>query len=76
MTQAQHSIRIGDKLTRGLGAGGNPSIGAKAAEESAEDLYEALKGSDMVFMEAGLGGGTGAGASPIVAQIAHELGAR
>ncbi len=75
MTQAQHSIRIGDKLTRGLGAGGNPSIGAKAAEESAEDLYEALKGSDMVFITAGMGGGTGTGASPIVAQIAHELGA-
>ena len=75
MTQAPQNIRIGDKLTRGLGAGGNPSIGAKAAEESSEDLYEVLKGSDMVFITAGMGGGTGTGASPIVAQIAHELGA-
>lgn len=75
MTEAPHSIRIGDKLTRGLGAGGNPSIGAKAAEESAEEMYEVLKGSDMVFITAGMGGGTGTGASPIVAQIAHELGA-
>ncbi len=75
MTQAAHGIRIGDKLTRGLGAGGNPSIGAKAAEESAEELYEVLKGSDMVFITAGMGGGTGTGASPVVAQIAHELGA-
>jgi cell division protein FtsZ len=75
MTEAQHCIRIGDKLTRGLGAGGNPSVGAKAAEENAEDLYEILKGSDMVFITAGMGGGTGTGASPIVAQIARELGA-
>ncbi|HEY6285645.1 MAG TPA: cell division protein FtsZ, partial [Ktedonobacteraceae bacterium] len=70
-----HRIRIGDKLTRGLGAGGNPSVGAKAAEENSEDLYEALNGSDMVFITAGMGGGTGTGASPIVAQIARELGA-
>src|SRR3989441_10991835 len=75
MTETAHRIRIGDKLTRGLGAGGNPSIGAKAAEESAEEMYEVLKGSDMVFITAGMGGGTGTGASPIVAQIAHELGA-
>jgi len=75
MTDAPHHIRIGDKLTRGLGAGGNPSVGAKAAEESAEEIYEALKGSDMVFITAGMGGGTGTGASPIVAQIARELGA-
>ncbi len=75
MTETPHRIRIGDKLTRGLGAGGNPSIGAKAAEENAEDLYEVLKGSDMVFITAGMGGGTGTGASPIVAQIARELGA-
>lgn len=75
MTEAPHRIRIGDKLTRGLGAGGNPSIGAKAAEESAEELYEVLKGSDMVFITAGMGGGTGTGASPIVAQIAREVGA-
>ena len=75
MTQAPHWIRIGDKLTRGLGAGGNPSIGAKAAEENIEDIQEALKGSDMVFITSGMGGGTGTGASPIIAQIARELGA-
>ncbi len=75
LTETQHRIRIGDKLTRGLGAGGNPSVGAKAAEENAEDLYEVLKGSDMVFITAGMGGGTGTGASPVVAQIARELGA-
>src|SRR6266702_2638684 len=75
MTQAPHWIRIGDKLTRGPGAGGNPSIGAKAAEENIEDIHEALKGSDMVFITAGMGGGTGTGASPIIAQIARELGA-
>src|SRR6202521_3884698 len=75
LTHAPHCIRIGDKLTRGLGAGGNPSVGCKAAEENAEELYEALKGSDMVFITAGMGGGTGTGASPIVAQIAREVGA-
>jgi len=75
MTQAPHRIRIGDKITRGLGAGGNPAVGAKAAEEDAEELFEALKGSDMVFITAGMGGGTGTGASPIVAQIAREVGA-
>ncbi|HLI08901.1 MAG TPA: cell division protein FtsZ [Ktedonobacteraceae bacterium] len=74
-TEAPHWIRIGDKLTRGLGAGGNPSVGAKAAEENAEEIYEALKGSDMVFITAGMGGGTGTGASPVVAQIAREVGA-
>ena len=75
LTEAPHRIRIGDKLTRGLGAGGNPSIGSKAAEENAEEIYETLKGSDMVFITAGMGGGTGTGASPIVAQIAREVGA-
>jgi cell division protein FtsZ len=75
LTEAPHRIRIGDKLTRGLGAGGNPSVGAKAAEENAEEIYEALKGSDMIFITAGMGGGTGTGASPIVAQIAREVGA-
>jgi cell division protein FtsZ len=75
MTETAHRIRIGDKLTRGLGAGGNPGVGAKAAEENSEELYEVLKGSDMVFITAGMGGGTGTGASPIVAQIARELGA-
>jgi len=68
-------IQIGEKLTRGLGAGGNPSIGQKAAEESSEELYEALRGSDMVFITAGMGGGTGTGAAPIIAQIAQDVGA-
>jgi cell division protein FtsZ len=68
-------VRIGDKLTRGLGSGGNPVIGQKAAEENQEDLYEQLKGADMVFVAAGMGGGTGTGASPIVAGVAHDLGA-
>jgi cell division protein FtsZ len=75
LNEAPRHIRIGDKLTRGLGAGGNPSVGGKAAEENAEEIYEALKGSDMVFITAGMGGGTGTGASPIVAQIAREVGA-
>jgi cell division protein FtsZ len=68
-------VRIGDKLTRGLGAGSDPDNGRKAAEESAEDLYAVLKGADMVFVTAGIGGGTGTGAAPIVAQIAREIGA-
>ncbi len=75
LAETPHRIRIGDKLTRGLGAGGNPAVGAKAAEESSEELYEAIKGSDMVFITAGMGGGTGTGASPVVAQIAKEAGA-
>ena len=68
-------VRIGDKLTKGLGSGGNPVIGQKAAEETTEELYEVLKGSDMVFITAGMGGGTGTGASPVIAQIAQEQGA-
>ncbi len=75
LSKASVRVRIGDKSTRGLGAGGNPDMGRKAAEESAEELYEVLKGSDMVFVTAGLGGGTGTGAAPIVAQIAKEVGA-
>ncbi|HZW03911.1 MAG TPA: cell division protein FtsZ [Anaerolineaceae bacterium] len=74
-SKAKTRVRIGDKSTRGLGAGGNPEHGRKAAEESAEELYEVLKGSDMVFVTAGLGGGTGTGAAPICAQIAKEVGA-
>src|SRR5438270_5015338 len=73
--QAPLRIQIGEKLTRGLGAGGNPSMGQKAAEESSEELYEAMRGADMVFITAGMGGGTGTGAAPIVAQIAQDLGA-
>jgi cell division protein FtsZ len=75
LAKAPVKVRIGDKLTRGLGAGGNPEIGRKSAEETAEELYAALKGADMVFVTAGLGGGTGTGAAPIVAQIAKECGA-
>jgi cell division protein FtsZ len=75
LSKAKIRVRIGDKLTRGLGAGGNPEIGRKAAEESADELYEVLRGADMVFIAGGMGGGTGTGASPMVAQIAKELGA-
>ena len=75
LSNAQTRVRIGEKLTRGLGSGGNPEQGKKAAEESAEDLYEVLKGADMVFVTAGMGGGTGTGASAVVSQIAKESGA-
>jgi len=68
-------IRIGEKLTRGLGAGGNPSVGEKAAEESAEQIAELVRDADMVFIAAGMGGGTGTGAAPIIAQISKESGA-
>jgi cell division protein FtsZ len=68
-------MRIGDKLTRGLGVGGNPSLGGEAAEESREELKEALRGMDMVFIAAGMGGGTGTGAAPVIAEIAKETGA-
>jgi cell division protein FtsZ len=74
LSKATTRVRIGNKLTRGLGAGGNPDVGRKSAEESAEDLYNVMKGADMVFVTAGLGGGTGTGAAPIVAQIAREVG--
>lgn len=75
LSKAKTRIRIGDKLTRGLGAGGNPEIGRKAAEESADELYEVMRGADMVFITCGMGGGTGTGATPSVAKIARELGA-
>ena len=74
-SMAPTKIRIGDKLTKGLGAGGNPEIGEKAAEENDEELREALRGADMVFVTAGMGGGTGTGAAPVVARIAREMGA-
>ncbi len=74
-SQAPQRIRLGDKATRGLGAGGDPEIGQRAAEESIEELYAILQGSDMVFVTAGMGGGTGTGAMPIVAKIAREQGA-
>ncbi len=75
LSEAPKRVRIGDKLTRGLGAGGNPEIGMKAAEESADDLYAVLKGVDMVFVTCGMGGGTGTGASAVVARIAKDVGA-
>ncbi len=75
MSSAPKKIQLGAKLTAGLGAGGDPSVGEKAAEESREDLLVALDGSDMVFVTAGMGGGTGTGAAPVVAKIAKELGA-
>ncbi|RIK40377.1 MAG: cell division protein FtsZ [Chloroflexi bacterium] len=74
-SQAPVTVRIGDKLTKGLGAGGRPEIGERAAEESMDTLAEVLRGSDMVFITAGMGGGTGSGASPIVAKLARETGA-
>lgn len=74
-SKAETKIQLGPKLTRGLGAGSNPEIGAKAAEESEQELSEALEGADMVFVTAGMGGGTGNGAAPIVAKIAKDQGA-
>jgi cell division protein FtsZ len=74
-SDAPHKLRIGDKITRGLGAGGDPTIGERAAEEDSEKIAQALEGSDMVFITSGLGGGTGSGAAPIVAEVAKEQGA-
>ncbi len=73
-SQATLKIQIGDKLTRGLGAGANPDKGQRAAEESRDEIVNALKGTDMVFITAGMGGGTGTGAAPVVAEIARDLG--
>lgn len=75
LSKAEVRMQIGGKLTRGLGAGANPEVGKKAAEESREQLEEVLKGADMVFVTAGMGGGTGTGAAPVIAQIAREIGA-
>jgi cell division protein FtsZ len=72
---APSRLQIGQKLTRGLGAGGNPAIGQKAAEESRDEIAMALEGADLVFITAGMGGGTGTGAAPIVAEVAKEMGA-
>ncbi len=74
-SKADNKAQIGEKLTKGLGAGANPEIGAKAAEESVEDIKAMLEGSDMVFVTAGMGGGTGTGAAPVVARVAKDLGA-
>lgn len=73
-SKAEYKVQIGDKLTRGLGAGANPEIGKKAAEESKDEILTLLQGSDMVFVTAGMGGGTGTGAAPLVAQLAKEMG--
>ncbi len=73
-SQAPQKIQIGEKLTKGLGAGADPEIGQKAAEESREEVAQAIAGSDMVFVTAGMGGGTGTGAAPMVASIAKEMG--
>ncbi|MFC4808294.1 cell division protein FtsZ [Paenibacillus sp. GCM10023250] len=75
MAKAEQKLQIGDKLTRGLGAGANPEVGKKAAEESRETVMNTLKGADMVFVTAGMGGGTGTGAAPVIAEIARECGA-
>ena len=74
LCKAPKLIQIGEKLTKGLGAGAKPEIGEKAAEESLEDIADALKGADMVFVTCGMGGGTGTGAAPVVAKIAKDMG--
>ena len=82
-TDAQHllhvdvpvKLRMGDRLTRGLGVGGDPELGREAAEESREELYDMINGTDMVFLACGMGGGTGTGSAPVIAEIAHETGA-
>ncbi|KGR80437.1 cell division protein FtsZ [Ureibacillus manganicus] len=75
LSKAEYKLQIGNKLTRGLGAGANPEVGKKAAEESREQIEEVLRGADMVFVTAGMGGGTGTGAAPVIASIARDLGA-
>ena len=73
-SKAEEKLQLGEKLTRGLGAGANPEIGGKAAEENRNEIMEMLQGADMIFITAGMGGGTGTGAAPVVAEIAKELG--
>ena len=73
-SRAEQKVQLGEKITKGLGAGANPEIGSRAAEENRNEIMESLKGADMVFITAGMGGGTGTGAAPIVAEIAKELG--
>ena len=73
-SDASHQLVIGEKITRGFGAGADPSIGARAAEESLEEIKEILEGTDMVFVTAGMGGGTGTGAAPAIAKMAKEMG--
>ncbi|WP_019138183.1 cell division protein FtsZ [Peptoniphilus timonensis] len=73
-SNAETKVQLGEKITKGLGAGANPEIGAQAAEESLDEIREALDGADMVFITAGMGGGTGTGAAPVIADVAKELG--
>ncbi|HTJ59995.1 MAG TPA: cell division protein FtsZ [Candidatus Saccharimonadales bacterium] len=75
LSDAPHKLRIGDKVTKGLGSGADPSVGRKSAEDDSEKLYEALKEADMIFVTAGMGGGTGTGAAPVIAEIAKDIGA-
>lgn len=75
LSRAEQKLKIGEKLTRGLGAGANPEVGRKAAEESREQIENALRGADLVFVTAGMGGGTGTGAAPAIADIARQMGA-
>jgi len=75
LSDAPKRVRVGDKLTRGLGVGGDPELGQKAAEESVQELQEVLQGTDMAFITAGMGGGTGTGAAPVVARVARDVGA-
>ena len=72
---AEHRLQIGEKLTKGLGGGAQPAVGAQAAKESKNDIEAALEGADMVFITAGMGGGTGTGAAPVIAKLCKELGA-
>ena len=74
ISAADYKLQLGENLTRGLGAGGNPEVGRSAAEESKSDIKKALEGADMVFITAGMGGGTGTGSAPVIAEIAKELG--
>ncbi len=75
LSDAPHKLRIGDKVTKGLGAGSDPIVGRKSAEDDSEKLYEALKEADMIFVTAGMGGGTGTGGAPVIAEIAKDIGA-
>ena len=74
-SHAEVKLKVGEEVTRGLGSGGNPAVGRKAAEESVDLIHEHLAGADMVFITAGMGGGTGTGAAPIIASVAKNLGA-
>ena len=72
-SKAEYKIQIGEKLTRGLGAGANPEVGKRAAEESKDEIIKVLQGADMVFVTAGMGGGTGTGAAPVITKIKKDI---